>query len=130
MLIQGPAIFTTQCRETLRKSAKRFSKNRRFNPICLVFNMSWHKFTFLQGERSSGRPLRLTELAQQRDKAAGGLPSFAVYITLDEEACPVVYFSPVASSACEDLITANNGVPCEAPSAEELLFSTPAYGSL
>jgi hypothetical protein len=92
---------------------------------------SWYKVTFLQGEDPFGRPLHLTGLAEERDQAAGQLQGFAIFIENDENACPVLYFSPVAAAHCADLLVSWGANPCEPPIIKETFpADSPAYGSL
>ena len=91
--------------------------------------MEWHKVTFIQGEPPMGRPLQLTNLARAKHLAINQPPGFAVFMTFDEENCNVLYFSPVASQVCSELLAEWDGIACESP-INKLIFSSPAYGSL
>ena len=91
--------------------------------------MKWHKVTFIQGEPSIGRPLHLTHLAKAQHLAANQPAGFAVFLTIDEENCDVLYFSLVASGVCSKLLAEWDGIACEPP-INKFIFSSPSDGGL
>lgn len=80
------------------------------------------------GIAERGAALQLGKLATAEHQAAG-LPKGFAYFINTEEVGQVVYFSPVASLVCSELLKQWGAESCSDP-YPKLIFGDPAYGSL
>lgn len=96
--------------------------------------MSWSKLQFSFDDDPVNSGFRITSLVQQRDEELGRPAGFAVYtgIRHGEDAKSTyneVYFTPVATSCCVDILASWGAVECGEPKASELQHFGLSYGN-
>lgn len=85
---------------------------------------SWYKVSFdLDVTMPIGDPLKLTIRANEIFFANGNPEGFAVFSVFEDRETYMLYFSPVASALCADLLADHYAMPCEKPSPVTAAFN-------